>query len=177
MTVQPLVLGSQDGNVWVPNKDGQIRWKFPAGSWVNGVGVSRDGSVIVAGAIDGTVYILDKDGTLLTRTKTESAIQQRSVAVSGDGMRIVVVDESTMYGYNLVGIPEVTYTETLVQTNLCPCAIASQVPVKTTLPISVLTSKVTTPPETTSTPKSALTSFLSIIAFAGLLFIVMRRNN
>jgi WD40 repeat protein len=172
-----IVLGSQDGNVWVLNKEGQIRWNYPAGAWVNGVGVSRDGSVIAAGALDGTLYILDKNGNLLTKTKTDSAIQQRSVAVSGDGTRIVVVDERTMYGYDLVGIPEVTYTETPVQTTLCPCTITTPVPVKTTLPKTVPSTIVTTLPETTNTPKSALTPFLTIIALAGLLFIVMRRNN
>jgi hypothetical protein len=172
-----IVLGSQDGNVWVLNKEGQIRWNYPAGAWVNGVGVSRDGSVIAAGALDGTLYILDKNGNLLTKTKTDSAIQQRSVAVSGDGTRIVVVDERTMYGYDLVGIPEVTYTETPVQTTLCPCTITTPVPVKTTLPKTVPSTIVTTLPETTTTPKSALTPFLTIIALAGLLFIVIRRNN
>ena len=172
-----IVLGSQDGNIWVLNKEGQIRWKYPAGAWVNGVGVSRDGSVIVAGALDGTVYILDKDGNLLAQTKTDSAIQQQSVAVSKDGTRIVVVDERTMYGYDLVGIPKVTYKETPVQTTLCPCTITTPVPVKTTLPITVLSTKVTALPETTSTPKSALTPFLAIIASACLLFIIRRRKN
>ena len=172
-----IVLGSQDGNVWVLNKEGQIRWKYPAGAWVNGVGVSRDGSVIVAGALDRTVYILDKDGNLLAQTKTDSAIQQQSVAVSKDGTRIVVVDERTMYGYDLVGISKVTYKETPVQTTLCPCTITTPVPVKTTLPITVLSTKVTALPETTSTPKSALTPFLAIIASACLLFIIRRRKN
>ena len=172
-----IVLGSQDGNIWVLNKEGQIRWKYPAGAWVNGVGVSRDGSVIVAGALDRTVYILDKDGNLLAQTKTDSAIQQQSVAVSKDGTRIVVVDERTMYGYDLVGISKVTYKETPVQTTLCPCTITTPVPVKTTLPITVLSTKVTALPETTSTPKSALTPFLAIIASACLLFIIRRRKN
>jgi hypothetical protein len=172
-----IVLGSQDGNVWVLNKEGQIRWKYPAGAWVNGVGVSRDGSIIVAGALDGNVYILDKDGNLLAQTKTDSAIQQRSVAISKDGTRIVVVDERTMYGFDLVGFPKVTYKETPFETTLCPCTITTPVPVKTTLPITVLSTKVTTLPETTRTPKSALTPFLIIIASACLLFILRRRKN
>jgi hypothetical protein len=171
-----IVLGSQDGNVWVLNKEGQVRWKYPAGAWVNGVGVSRDGSVIVAGALEGTVYILDKDGTLLAKTKTDSVIQQRSVSVSGDGTRIVVVDERTMYGYELVGIPEATYTKTPVQTTLCPCTITTPVPVKTTLPETVPSTITTTLPETTGTPESALTPYLAVVALAGL-YIVIRRNN
>ena len=91
-----IVLGSQDGNIWVLNKDGQIQWKYPVGTWVNSVGVSNDGSVIVAGALDGTVYILDKNGTLLSQTKTDSAILQQSIAVNEDGTRIVVIAERTI---------------------------------------------------------------------------------
>ena len=171
-----IVLGSQDGNVWVLNKEGQIRWKYSAGSWVNGVGVSRDGSVIVAGALDGTVYIMDQNGNLLTKSKTDSVIQQRSVAASGDGKRIVVVDQNTMYGYDLVGIPEVTYTETIIPTPQWTAAITTPIPVKTTLPETVPSSRKTTLPETTGTPKSSLTPILTILAFAGL-YLVIRNNN
>ena len=125
-----IVLGSQDGNVWNLNKEGETRWKYPAGAWVNGVGVSRDGSVIAAGALDGTVYILDKDGNLLTQTKTDTNIQQQSVAVSKEGNRIVVADEGAMYGYDLVGDPKVTYKETPVQTTLSPCTSSTPRPCK-----------------------------------------------
>ena len=171
-----IVLGSQDGNVWVLNKEGQIRWKYSAGSWVNGVGVSRDGSVIVAGALDGTVYIMDQNGNLLTKSKTDSVIQQRSVAASGDGKRIVVVDQNTMYGFELVGIPEVTYTETIIPTPQWTATITTPIPVKTTLPETVPSTRKTTLPETTGTPKSSLTPILTILAFAGL-YLVIRNNN
>ena len=176
-----IVLGSQDGNVWVLNKEGQIQWKYPAGTWVNSVGVSRDGSVIVAGALDGTVYVLDKNGNLLARTKTDSAILQRSIAVNEDGTRIVVIAERTMYGYNLdydrSGIPKATYTEIPVRTTLTPSTITTPVPVKTTRPITIPSPKGTTLPETNSTPNSALTPLLAIFALAGLLCKVRRRKN
>jgi len=171
-----IVLGSQDGNVWVLNKEGRIRWKYSAGSWVNGVGVSRDGSVIVAGALDGTIYIMDQNGNLLTKSKTDSVIQQRSVAASGDGKRIVVVDQNTMYGYELVGIPEVTYTETIIPTPQWTAAITTPIPVKTTLPDTVPSTRKTTLPETTGTPKSSLPPILTILAFAGI-YVVIRNNN
>jgi len=168
-----IVLGSQDGNVWVLNKDGQVQWKYPVGSWVNGVGVSRDGSVIAAAALDGTVFTLDKYGNLLAKTKTNSFIQQRSVAVSGDGRRIVVVDQLAMYGYELVGINEVTSPETPVQYTT---GTTIPVSVGTTVQKTVQSTVPTTLPQTTGTQKSALTPFLAIIALAGLLFIVMKRN-
>ena len=172
-----IVLGSQDGRVWNLNKRGETRWTFPAGSWINGVGVSRDGSVIAAGALDGTLYILDKEGNLLTKTKTDTLIQQRSVAVSRGGNRIVVADQGALYGFDLFGEPDVTSKETITRASQSPTTSSTPLPVKTTLPKTTPSTIVTTLPETTNTPKSALTPFVAIIALAGLLFIVMRRNN
>jgi WD40 repeat protein len=172
-----IVLGSQDGMVWNLNKRGETRWTFPAGSWINGVGVSHDGSVIAAGALDGTLYILDKEGNLLTKTKTDTLIQQRSVAVSRGGNRIVVADQGALYGFDLFGEPDVTSKETISRASQSPTTGSTPLPVKTTLPKTTPSTIVTTLPETTNTPKSALTPFLTIIALAGLLFIVMRRNN
>jgi hypothetical protein len=172
-----IVLGSQDGNVWNLNKQGETRWKYPAGSWINGVGVSRDGAVIAAGALDGTLYILDKDGNLLTKTKTDTNIQQQSVGVSRGGNRIVVADQGALYGFDLLGEPEVTSREPITPATQSPATSSTPLPVKTTLPKNVPSTIVTTLPEPTSTPKSTLTPVLSIIALAGLLFIVMKRNN
>ena len=176
-----IVLGSQDGNVWVLNKEGQVQWKYPVGTWVTSVGISRDGSVIVAGSLDGTVYILDKNGNLQAQTKTDSAIQQRSIAVNSDGTRIVVIAERTMYGYNLgydpSGIPKTTYTEIPVQTTLTPSRITTPIPVRTTRPITVPSPEGTTLPGTNSTPNSALTPMLAIFVSAGLLFKIGRRKN
>ena len=172
-----IVLGSQDGNVWVLNQDGQVQWKYPSGSWVNGVGVSRNGSVIAAGTLDGTVYALDRNGDLLATTKTGTLIQQRSVAVSGDGRRIVVVDQHAMNGYELVGIPEVTPPETPVQTPQYTTETTIPVPVNTTMPKTIRSTMTTPLPETTGTPKSASTPSLAILAIAGMLLIVKRRNS
>ncbi len=170
-----IVLGSQDGNVWVLNKDGLVQWKYPVGSWVNGVGVSRDGSVIAATALDGTIYALDKDGHLLGKTKTDSFIQQRSVAISGDGKRIVVVDQLALYGIDLVGIPEVTTSETPVQTLQYTTSTSTSVPFTTTVQKTVRSTTATTIPGTTGTQKSALTPAITIAALAAL-YIVIRRK-
>jgi WD40 repeat protein len=172
-----IVLGSQDGNVWNLNKQGETRWKYPAGSWINGVGVSRDGAVIAAGALDGTLYILDKDGNLLTKTKTDTNIQQQSVGVSRGGNRIVVADQGALYGFDLLGEPEVTSREPITPATQSPVTSSTPLPVKTTLPKNVPSTIVTTLPEPISTPKSTLTPVLTIFALAGLLFIVMKRNN
>jgi len=171
-----IVLGSQDGNVWNLNKQGETRWTYPAGSWIIWVGVSRDGSVIAAGALDGTVYILDKEGNLLTK-KTDTNIQQRSVAVSRGGNRIVVADQGALYGFDLFGEPEVISKKTITPATQTPTKSFTPLLLKTTLPKTVPSTKVKNLPEPTSTPKSSLTPVLTISALAGLLFIVMRRNN
>jgi WD40 repeat protein len=51
-----IVLGSQDEKVWVLNQEGEVLSIYPAVSWINGVGISRDGSVIAEGALNGNLY-------------------------------------------------------------------------------------------------------------------------
>ena len=172
-----IVLGSQDGDVLVLNQQGQTRWRYPAGSWINGVGVSADGSVMAAGALDGTLYILDKNGNLLAKTKTDTVIQQRSVEISRDGKHIIVADDGALYGLDLFGEPDRTSKETVSPVSLSPTTSSTLLPAKTTLPKTVPSTIGTTLPETTTTPKSTLTPVLTIVALAGLLFIIMRRNN
>ena len=169
-----IVLGSQDGNVWVLDQQGKVLWTYPAGSWINGVGVSRDGSIIAAGALDGNLYILNHYGNLLAETKTESIIQQRSVAVSGNGKRVVVADQLALYGYDLLGEPGVTSKGAFIPAPLFP--VTSPTPVTTTLPITIPSTKVTILPGTTGTPKSSLTPSLAMVAVAGLLLIVRKRT-
>jgi hypothetical protein len=157
----------------VLDQQGNVLWTYPAGSWINGVGVSRDGSIIAAGALDGNLYILNHYGNLLAKTKTESIIQQRSVAVSGDGKRVVVADQLALYGYDLLGEQDLTSEETLTPEPLFP--VTSPTPEKTTLPITLPTTKVPTLPGTTGTPKSALSPFLAFVATTGLLLLVRKR--
>jgi DNA-binding beta-propeller fold protein YncE len=172
-----IVLGSQDGNVWVLNQLGQVQWKYQAGSWINGVGVSRDGSIIAAGTLDRNLYILNQEGQLLVKTRTDTVIQPRSVAVSGDGKHIVVADQIALYGFELVGVPEVTSRETFTPEPLFPVTSSTPVPINTTLPKTIPPTTMITLPVTTSTPASSLNPCLAILALSGLLFIVIRRNN
>jgi hypothetical protein len=170
-----IVLGSQDGNVLVLNQLGKEQWKYPTKSWINGVGVSRDGSVIAAGTLDRNLYILNQEGQLLAKTRTDTIIQQRSVAVSRDGKRIVVADQIALYGYELLLEPDVTSRETFTPAPLFPATSSTPVPINTTLPKTI--PPTTTVPVTTSTPASPLNPCLAIVALSGLLFIVIRRNN
>ena len=172
-----IVLGSQDENVWVLNDRGEIQWKYPTGSWINSVGVSREGSVIVAGTLDRYVYILNGDGQLLAKTRTDTVIQPRSVAVSGDGKRIIVADQIALYGFTLTGVPEVTSWETFTPEPLYTPPTQTSFPISTSLPETIPPTTMKTVPDTTSTPESPLDPCLAIIALSGLLFIVLRRNN
>jgi WD40 repeat protein len=170
-----IVLGSQDGNVWVLNQLGQVQWKYPAGSWINGVGVSGDGSIIAAGTLDRNLYILNQGGQLLANTRTDTVIQPRSVAVSRDGKRIVVADQIALYGFELLGLPEATSRETFTPAPLFTATSSTTCPICTTLPKTL--PPTTTVPVTTSTPASPLNPYLAIVALSGLLFIAIRRNN
>jgi hypothetical protein len=167
-----IVLGSQDGNVWVMDQQGRIMWTYPTGSWINGVGVSHDGSIIAAGALDGNLYILNHYGNLLAKTRTRGIIQQRSVAMNGDGKRVVFADQFALYGYDILGSPEVTLEETFTPTPRF--TVISPTPV-TTRSITIPATKITTLPGTTVTPKSALAPFAVVVAVAGL-FLLVRKH-
>jgi WD40 repeat protein len=168
-----IVLGSQDGKVWVLDQQGEVLWTHSAGSWINGVGVSRDGSVIAAGALDGTLYIMDHNGNLLAKTRTQSVIQQRSVAVNGDGNRIVFADEYALYGYNFIREPEMTPENTITSAPLT--SLTSPAPV-TTMSVTIPSTKITPWPSKTSTPGSAFTPYTVIVAFICLFLLVRDRT-
>jgi hypothetical protein len=171
-----IVLGSQDGNVLVLNQLGQEQWEYPTGSWINGVGVSRDGSVIAAGTLDRNLYILNKEGKLIAKTTTETTIQPRSVAVSGDGSHIVVADQVAMYGFELTGEPEVTPGEISTPATRVTATSSPEVIWTTNLPKTLLPVTMKTVPEKTGTYSSSLNPFLAIAALSGLLVLVLRKK-
>jgi outer membrane protein assembly factor BamB len=170
-----IVLGRKDGDVLVLDEKGQERWKYRADSWIMGVGVSSDGSIIAAGALDGTLYILDRNGNLLVKTTTDTLIQQGSVMVSRDGKHIIVADEGTLYGLDLLGLPEVTSPETRTPTPEVPatCPTCPACPGQVTTSSSARTMTV---PPTTGTPATPLNPYLVFIASAGGALIVLKRQ-
>ncbi len=173
-----IVLGRKDGDVLVLNENGQERWKYPADSWIEGVGVSSDGSIIAAGALDGSLYILDRNGRLLVKTTTDKVIQQGSVTVSRNGRHILVADEGSLYGFDLLGLPEVTLTETSTPAPAeCPVCPTCPIPVTTTATNTGITSpQKTTVPSTTGTQEASLNPCLVFIASAGVILIGMKRK-
>jgi WD40 repeat protein len=151
-----IVVGSQDKEAVALDRYGVVHWTYKTGQWVNAVGVSRDASVIAVGGIDRTVSVLDHSGRLITKRTTDAIIQPGSVAVSSDGRRIVVADQSNLYGFAMAGdavAPGISETYTLPPLN----------PVQTTYPATV---PVTTPPATTTIPVPATTVSLKPTTYA-----------
>jgi WD40 repeat protein len=171
-----IVLGSQDGKVLVLNQLGQEQWEYPAGSWIKGVGVSRDGSVIAAGTLDRNLYILNNDGRLIAKTTTETIIQPRSVAVSWDGNHIVVADQVTLYGFELTGVPVETPGEILTPATIVTATSPPQVTSTTTLPTTLPLVTMKTVPEKTGTYSTSLNPYLAFVALSGLLVLVLRKD-
>lgn len=169
-----IVLGSQDENVLVLDQYGQVKWKYPTGSWVNGVGVSGDGSIIAASTQDRNLYVLNKEGRLLAKTTTDTALQPLSVAVSGEGKRIVIADQIALYGFELTGVPEVTPGETFTPEPVVTAT--SQVPFNTTPPDTGPPVTMKTVPLKTGTYSSSLNPYLAIAALSGLLLLVLRKK-
>ena len=171
-----IVLGSQDGNVVVLNQLGQEQWRYPTGSWINGVGISHDGTVIAAGTLDKNLYILNKEGRLIAKTTTGTTIQPRSVAVSGNGKHIAVADQVALYGFELTVEPEVTPGEILSPATIVTATSSPEVTLTTTLPKTLPPVTMKTVPEKTGTYSSSLNPFLAIAALSGLLVLVLRKK-
>ena len=95
-----IVTGRDDGTVLAIGRDGSLLWSGKAGFWVTSVAVSDDGSTIVTGSIDNQIFVFDRQGTPLGGAITKNPVKSRSVAVSGDGSLIVVVDSSEVYGFS-----------------------------------------------------------------------------
>jgi WD40 repeat protein len=136
-----IIIGSQEGTVQAIDRLGRSHWTYPAGQWVNAVGISSDASVIAAGGLDGTVYILDRAGKMATKKKMDTGIRPQSLAVSGDGKRIVVADQNFLYGLSVLGNtepgvieiiqPATTTVRTSTTLTATPPAPTTMVPVTT----------------------------------------------
>ena len=174
-----IIAGTQDNTVLAVDRYGKTHWTYPTGQWANAVASSRSGSVIAAGANDGTVFVLDHGGKLLTRRTFDGRIQPRTVAVSGDGSRIVVADLHNLYGLSLIGANAAgTGSDTIFVAATLNPVVHTSIPstTVTTVPVSTGTPQDAGTMVPVPTKKSPASPWLCAPAAAGALCLVRRKK-
>ncbi|MDD1683528.1 MAG: hypothetical protein LUO98_06815 [Methanoregula sp.] len=162
-----IVVGRDDNTVSVLDRDGTLLWTSRAAHWITSVAVSDDGNTIAAGSMDKTLSVYDRAGTTLGSFTAKNPIKTRSVAVSGDGSVIALVDASAVYGFSR---SQFTRPVTAAVTTT-----ATPSPVTTTVSIETAPSAPSTPeiPPATTIP-AAIPLSVPLAGLAILLFIRSR---
>ena len=164
-----IAVGTDDNHLLVLNRLGTSLWSATAENWITCVAISDDGNIIAAGSLDKKLYVYDRSGTLLGTFATQSPITFNSVAITGDGSLIVVVNGLEAYGFSRSSfMPEETPNETITgpspetTTTLLPATMTRKVtPRITTLPTPYPTTSET--PETGLPPAAPLTALLLLV--------------
>ncbi|PKL58423.1 MAG: hypothetical protein CVV34_02370 [Methanomicrobiales archaeon HGW-Methanomicrobiales-5] len=171
-----IVIGSQDGSVQAMDRYGTIHWSYPAGQWVNAVGMSQDANVIVAAGIDRNLYVLNHAGNLLAKKQMDTIIHPRTIAVSADGSRIAVADEYALYGLTLSKEPDVIDLITVIPTSARFTDSPTPMPTsETAVTATTVTSvPVTTVPAPTKSPSGPAVALVATIG--GVLLTLVRKR-
>ena len=161
-----IVVGRDDNTVSVLDRDGTLLWTSRAAHWITSVAVSDDGNTIAAGSMDKTLSVYDRAGTTLGSFTAKNPIKTRSVAVSGDGSVIALVDASAVYGFSR---SQFTRPVTAAVTTT-----ATPSPVTTTVSIETAPSAPSTPeiPPATTIPAAIPLS----VPLAGLAILLIIRS-
>ena len=163
-----IVVGRDDNTISVLDRDGTLLWTARAAHWITSVAVSDDGNTIAAGSMDKTLSVYDRAGTKLGSFTAKNPIKTRSVAVSGDGSVIALVDASAVYGFSRSQFTRpVTAAVTTTAT-----------PSPVTTPVSIATSASLIPqpnPSRSETPQAALIPAGPILLLV--LFLLWRSRN
>jgi WD40 repeat protein len=162
-----IVLGRDDKTVRVLDRNSTLLWTATAGDWVTSVGVSDDGSTIVAGSRDKKLYVYDRAGNRLGSFAATAPIVSHSVAVSGDGSVIAVVDTSAVYGFSRA---QFTSPPAIVTT------VAATITMIPGTPTPVLTKTPFQEPSPSVTPKAGLSWVIPILPLAFLALSRSRKN-
>jgi WD40 repeat protein len=174
-----IVIGKDDSTIMVLNHNGILLWEAHASNWITSTAVSDDGSTIAAGSMDKKVYVYTRGGTRLGTFTARSAIKFNSVAITGDGSLIVVVDESAVYGFKRSSFmpdetPEETINEPFPETTRE--TTATILPETTTHKVFTTLPTVPTPyPVESETTEAAIPLAIPLMAL-GLLLIGRFRN-
>lgn len=129
-----IIVGRDDGTTGALDANGTILWVKKTGYWATSVGVSANGSVIAVGSLDKNLYMFDRKGDLLGSYQASGPIHSNSVAVSGDGSLIVVVDGSDVYGFSTPQLPGAVVpggTSAVAATSPAPAATPDLLPYAT----------------------------------------------
>ena len=164
-----IVTGRDDRTVRVMDRTGSLLWSATTGDWVTSVAVSDDGSTILAGSRDKNLYVYDRAGTLLGTFSATAPITSHSVAVSGDGSVIAVVDTAAVYGFSH---SQFTRVATPAPTTISP-PTASPVPTASASPLPITSVPIPSP---TSTPKAGLPVLSPIVALTTLAWVCLQRK-
>jgi WD40 repeat protein len=168
-----IILGTDNNNIEVLTPNGVQAWSANATDWISSVAVSDDGNTIVAGSLDKKMYVFNHAGTKLGTFTAENSIRANSVAVTGDGSLIVLVDSSAVYGFaRSLFIEQATAGETITG----PSPEETLETSATTLPVTTTRKVTRTPtlptpyPTDTETPEAALPAAVPLAAL-GLLYL------
>ncbi len=168
-----IVIGMDDNSLQVLNHYGTSLWTATAANWITCVAVSDDGNTIAAGSLDRKLSVYNRAGTRLGTFTAQSAIKFNSVAMTGDGSLIVVVDETAVYGFSRSsftgGVPEESITGTSPGTPVE--TVTTRLPATTTRKVTTRITTIPTPrPTASETPETPLPLAVPLAAL-GLLFL------
>lgn len=167
-----IVIGMDDNSLQVLNHYGTSLWTATAANWITCVAVSDDGNTIAAGSLDKKLSVYNRAGTRLGTFTAQSAIKFNSVAMTGDGSLIVVVDETAVYGFLRSsftgGTPEESITGTSPGTTVE--TVTTLLPVTTTRKVTTRIPTIPTPrPTASETPETPLPLAVPLAALGLLL--------
>jgi WD40 repeat protein len=175
-----IVLGMDDNNVRVLNRNGALLWTANATNWITSVAVSADGNTIAAGSMDKKVHVFNHAGTRMGIFGARSPIDFHSIAMTSDGSLIIVVDQTAVYGLlRSAFVPEETAEETITSpppetTEETTTAFPT---VTTTRKLTARTLVIPTPyPAETTTEESDLPELVPLLALGVLLLCRLRRT-
>lgn len=168
-----IVVGMDDNTLQVLDRNGmQLFTANDASNWITCVAVSDNGNTIAAGSLDKKLYVYNHAGTRLGTFTTQGAITFNSVAVTGDGSLIVVVDGSAVYGFSRSQFaPNETPEDTITVPETTPEMTTTSQPVPTSGKVTPRIPTLPTPyPSAGETPEAALPPAVPLMAL-GLLFL------
>lgn len=109
-----IAVGLDDNSLQVLSRAGSLLWTAKASNWITSIAVSDNGDIIVTGSMDKKLSVYTGSGTKLGTFTARSAIMFHSVAMTGDGSLIILVDDAAVYAFPrslfTEGAPDVSAT-------------------------------------------------------------------